>query len=141
MPLQEFVTANWELFLALVVILALLFNNLFAERLRGYQSVDPGGAVNLINHEDALYLDVRTDGEISEGRVINSLHIPLSALKSRLGELEKHRQRPIVVGCRSGHRSGVACGQLRKAGYEKVYNLKGGILAWRAANLPVTRKG
>lgn len=141
MPLQEFVVANWELFLALVVILALLFSNLFGERLRGYQSVDPNSAVNLINHEDALYLDVRTDAEISDGRVINSLHIPLAALKSRLGELEKHRERPIVVGCRSGHRSGVACGQLRKAGFEKVYNLKGGILAWRSANLPVSRKG
>lgn len=141
MPLQEFVTANWELFLALVVILALLFNNLFAERLRGYQSVDPGGAVNLINHEDALYLDVRTDGEISEGRVINSLHIPLSALKSRLGELENTANDLLLWDAVLVIVQGVACGQLRKAGYEKVYNLKGGILAWRAANLPVTRKG
>lgn len=138
--LSEFVTSNWELFLALVVILALLVRSFITEKISGCKAIDPYEAVALMNHDEALFLDVRTDGEIAEGRVLNSVHIPLGALKQRLTELNRHRTRPIVVGCRSGHRSGQACGILRKHGFDQVYNLRGGLIAWQNASLPMIRK-
>ena len=139
--LIEFTTRNWELSLAFVATVAMLVYNLFGEKWKGYRSIDPVEAINLINHDDALFLDVRSDKERSPGHVLNSRHIPLNALKTRIHELEKFKSRPVVIGCRSGHRSSHACGQLRKHGFEHVYNLRGGMLAWQNANLPVTTKG
>ncbi len=136
----EFVVNHWDLFLALAIILAVMFAGGISGRLRGFSTVDPMAAVQLINHSDAVILDVREQNEVNDGRVIDSVHIPLGALKSRMGELESYKQKPIIVGCRSGHRSSVACGQLRKQGYETVYNLKGGILAWQNAGLPLSRE-
>jgi rhodanese-related sulfurtransferase len=64
----------------------------------------------------------------------------MNGLKNQINRLDKHRQKPIIVACRSGAQSSSACKQLHKEGFEKVFNLKGGILAWQDANLPVSRK-
>ena len=139
--LIEFATKHWELSLAFAVTVGMLVHNLFGEKWKGYHSVDPVEAINLINHKDAIFVDVRTDRERTQGHVLNSKHIPLNVLKGRIHELEKHKGKHVVVSCRSGHRSSHACGQLRKNGFEHVYNLRGGMLAWQNANLPVTTKG
>ncbi len=97
-------------------------------------------AVRLINDEDAVVIDVREDAEVAGGRIPNAKHVPLSVLKQRLKELERYRDRPVVLVCRSGSRSGAAVSILRKAGFERVYNLKGGMLAWENENLPKSRK-
>lgn len=136
----NFVSNNLLLFAALAVVLVMLFFNLFGARLRGYRVVGPTDAVLLINHEDAIVLDVREANEFKDGHIVNAIHIPQSALGKRLNELEKFRDKPIIVGCRSGNRSGHACALLKKQGFEKVYNLQGGVMAWRSANLPLTRK-
>ena len=136
----SFVTHNWMLIIALFVILGMLFFNLFGGRLRGYQAVGPADSVNLINHQDAIVLDVREIKEYQGGHILNSIHIPQSALAKRITELEKYKSRPVIVGCRSGSRSAFACGLLKKQGFENVYNLSGGVMAWQNANLPLTRK-
>jgi len=136
----SFVTHNWMLIIALFVILGMLFFNLFGGRLRGYQAVGPADSVNLINHEEAIVLDVRENKEYQSGHILNSIHIPQSALAKRITELEKYKSRPIIVGCRSGSRSSFACGLLKKQGFENVYNLSGGVMAWQNASLPLTRK-
>lgn len=104
------------------------------------RGVSPHEATLLINREDALMLDVREDSEWAEGRAPNSRHIPLRQLTNRMGELEKFKDKPIVVLCRSGNRSTSACALLRKAGFDKVHSLSGGIGAWQDAGLPVVRK-
>jgi rhodanese-related sulfurtransferase len=135
-----FVVRHWELFLALVVILALLAMEPLMRRLQGYRNVPALEATRLINHEDALVLDVREDQEYKEGHVLNSIHIPASRLAARIKELDKYRGRPVVTVCRTGSRSGRVCGLLRKEGFESVYNLQGGLTAWQNANLPLSRK-
>ena len=136
----NFVTQNWMLFIALFVILGMLFFNLFGSRLRGYTPIGPAESVKLINQEDAIVLDVREPKEYQGGHILNSIHIPQSALAKRITELEKYKSRPVIVGCRSGSRSSFACGLLKKQGFENVYNLSGGVMAWQNANLPLTRK-
>lgn len=134
----EFFLNHWDLFLMLVVILGLLAGQGLLGRLRGVAEVGPQEAVQKINHDDALLVDVREDKEYAEGHVPGSIHIPLSSFRHRAEELEKHREKPIIVGCRSGNRSAQAAGNLRKLGFGEVYNLRGGILAWQNANLPVS---
>lgn len=100
----------------------------------------PAEATLMMNREDAIVLDVRETSEWSSGHISGARHITLSQLGNRLSELEKFKERPIIVVCASGNRSGSACGNLKKHGFGKVFNLGGGVAAWRDANLPLTSK-
>lgn len=137
---MEFVQSNiWLIILAAFSGFMLLFPGLRG-KLGGGQEVDATGAVQLINHENALVLDVREASEFNAGHIANAKHIPVGQLANSLKTLDKHKELTIVVNCRSGGRSAMACGVLRKNGFTKVYNLKGGITAWQQANLPTTVK-
>ena len=107
---------------------------------KGGMDITPAQATLKINREDAVVLDVRDTSEWSKGRIPNARHITLGQLEERLSELEKVKDRPIVVYCASGNRSATACGKLKKAGFAQVFNLAGGLPAWSDANLPVTSK-
>lgn len=103
-------------------------------------SLSPAEATLKMNREDAIVLDVRETSEWGSGHIGGARHITLGQLDSRLSELEKFKERPIIVVCATGNRSSSACGNLKKHGFGKVFNLGGGIGAWRDANLPLTTK-
>jgi rhodanese-related sulfurtransferase len=103
-------------------------------------NLTPAEATLLMNREDALVLDVRETGEWGAGHITGARHITLGQLDKRLSELEKFKEKPIIVVCATGNRSSSACGQLKKHGFGKVYSLGGGISAWRDASLPLTTK-
>ena len=134
----EFVTNHPFLFAALGVVSVLLIHNLISGMDKS--SIHPNHATRLINQEDAVVVDVRPMADFSNGHIINAINIPMNGFNNQLNRLEKHRDKPVIVACRSGAQSGSACKALRKEGFEKVFNLKGGILAWQDANLPVSRK-
>ena len=138
--LITFTSNNTILVVAIVLVSLMLIHSLVGEKLRGYSSVTPSESTQMINRDDALILDVRESNEYSEGHIINSLHIPLSALKTRMKDLEKHKAKKIIVACRSGNRSSHACATLKKEGFEQVFNLGGGVMAWESANLPLVKK-
>jgi rhodanese-related sulfurtransferase len=135
----EFAGNNLLLIAALVVILALLAHNILTD-IGNEASVSPTRATELINRNDAVVVDVRPIADFSKSHIINSINIPMSTLSNQLSQLEKHKKVPIILACRSGAQSYAACKTLSKNGFEDVYNLKGGILAWESANLPVRRK-
>lgn len=135
-----FAIKNWYLFAALLIILGLLIGSEMLPRIRGIVNVNPLQALQLINHQDALVLDIREAGEYKEGHIPEARHIPLGKLKERLSELQKFKSRPIIVYCRAGARSSGACALLKKDGFDTVHNLSGGLPAWQNANLPITRK-
>ena len=136
---MQFVTSNiFPISIAFFSGLMLLWS-MFGNRFRGVKEVKPTEALQLINHKNAFVLDVREAKEYSGGHVLNSVLIPLGTLKARLDELEKYRDRPMVVVCRSGSRSGTACAILAKHGYAQAYNLAGGVLAWQRNNLPLEK--
>lgn len=135
----SFVINHWELFLALVIIIALLFASNLQSALSGVAQIGPADAIKMINHEKAIVIDVREDKEFVEGHIINSIHVPLGSVQQRIDELKSHSNKPIIVSCRSGARSNTACGILRKNGFENVFNLKGGVMAWQNASLPLKK--
>ena len=112
---------------------------LISRLMGGGKQVDTLEAVQKINHDDALVIDVRELAEVAQGKIARAKHIPLGELKSRIGELGKHKTKPIIMVCRSGSRSAGACGILNKEGFSEVYNLSGGMIAWQQANLPVEK--
>lgn len=106
----------------------------------GVESLTPASATLKINREEAVLLDVRESGEWATGHIPNARHITQAQLDKRLSEIEKFKSRPVIVYCATGNRSASACKTLKEAGFEQVFNLGGGIAAWRDASLPVTKK-
>ncbi len=106
----------------------------------GAANLTPAEATLLMNREDALVLDVRETGEWGTGHITGARHITLAQLEKRLSELDKFKEKPIIVVCATGNRSSSACGQLKKHGFAKVFSLGGGVSSWRDANLPLTTK-
>lgn len=138
--LIEFGINHWFLALALFTIIALLSWTMVSPGMFGAAGVNPSEAIRLINHENAVILDVRTDSEFTEGRILNAIHIPQPSLPDQIKKLDKYRSRPIIAACRSGSRSARACAVLRKHNFERVYNLSGGVAGWQSAGLPLVRK-
>lgn len=107
---------------------------------RGRNNISVNEATLMINRQDAIVVDVRETAEWSAGHIPNARHIALGHLSKHLSEIEKFKEKPVIVVCASGNRSGSACSVLQKAGFQQVFNLAGGIHAWNEAGLPMTKK-
>jgi len=134
--LIEFSSNHLLLVVALIAILALLIGGEIRQRLSGISEVGPGEATRMLNHDNAVMVDMRSDKEYREGHVVNAIHTPS---QDNLAVLDKYRDKPVIVYCNSGSRSVAFCSKLRKQGFTTVYNLKGGILGWQKAELPLSR--
>jgi rhodanese-related sulfurtransferase len=93
-------------------------------------------ATMLINQKDAVVIDVREPAEFAQSHILNSRNVPLGEIEARLKELERYKDKPVIVACATGNRSGSAAAVLRKHGFASVVNLSGGIAAWQQAGLP-----
>ncbi|MFN8470859.1 MAG: rhodanese-like domain-containing protein [Anaerolineae bacterium] len=103
------------------------------------QHIDADGLRQRIaTGEKLTILDVRETSEYNEAHIDGSKLIPLNQLSMRMQDIP--RDRPIVAVCRSGNRSSVACDMLRRAGYENVLNLDGGLFAWHRSGYPLKMK-
>ena len=93
------------------------------------KSINSSQANNLIkNNKDLVILDVRRPNEFKESRIVNSINIPVEEIEWEVEELEQYKERPILVYCKVGVRSSVACAILEEEGFNNLYNLRGGIL-------------
>ncbi|MFZ2267412.1 MAG: rhodanese-like domain-containing protein [Azonexus sp.] len=101
--------------------------------------LSPAAATQMINREDAQVIDVREVDEFANGHLPEAKNIPLSKLADRASELEKFKDKPIIVCCASGVRSGKGCGELGKLGFARVYNIAGGVDAWVGAGYPIKK--
>ena len=86
-------------------------------------------------HAEALVLDVSESGDGGDdlGQIDGARRIPSGELAGRLPEIDSWKDKPVVVVCRTGARSGRACETLTAAGFQQVMNLEGGMVAWRQA--------
>ena len=102
-------------------------------------SLTAAGAVQLINREKAVVIDVCEVDEFAAGHVGGAKNIPLNQLEAKLPGLVKNKALPVILVCRSGARSNRALGIAKKLGYEQAQSLAGGLGAWKSANLPVEK--
>jgi rhodanese-related sulfurtransferase len=137
--LQQFLINNIFIVAVFIISGTMLLWPLIKGGMGSGRDISTLDATHLINRENALVLDVREDHEYALMHVPNSRHIPLAALESRLNELTKFKDKPIILNCQTGNRSTKACALLQKNQFSKVYVLKGGIGAWEEASLPLER--
>ena len=102
-------------------------------------ALNANGAVQLINREKAVVVDVCEASEFATGHVTGAKNIPLDELEARLPGMVKNKALPVILVCASGARSGRAVAIAKKLGYEQAQALGGGLKAWKEANLPVER--
>ena len=135
--LVKFIIDNWML-IALAVISGAL---LLAPILQGAVATGLGAtdAVQLINREKAVVIDVCEPGEYAAGHVVGAKNIPLGDLQAKLAGAVKNKKLPLILVCQSGARSAKAVVTAKALGFEQAQSLGGGLGAWRAANLPVEK--
>jgi len=103
------------------------------------KGLNPAEAVLLMNREKAVVIDVCEPGEFAAGHIAGARNVPLAQLESQLPAVVKNKSTPVILVCQAGVRSGRALALARKMGYEQAQSLAGGLKAWQAASMPVTK--
>jgi rhodanese-related sulfurtransferase len=137
--LLPFLEKNWPIVLVMIASGLMLLWPFIQRLMSPVREVGTLDATRLMNNENAVVLDVREPKEVTDGRLPNAVHIPLSQLKGRVQELAKSTARPVIVYCDRGQRGRGAAGVLGRNGFSQVYLLRGGYRAWRDAGLPVQK--
>jgi rhodanese-related sulfurtransferase len=119
----------------LISFFILVFSEL-RRKASGMINVDTVEAVKLINN-DGVVIDIRSSDAFSRGHIVNAKNIPSDELDGKMSQIEKFKTTPIVAVCDNGITSTKTVTALRSAGFESVYNLKGGMNGWTQAGLPV----
>jgi rhodanese-related sulfurtransferase len=137
MDLMPFVVQNWALLLIALVSGALLLWPGIAKSAR--PGVSPDGAVQLINREKAVVVDVSETEEFAASHIKGARNVPVGQLEQRLPEVVKNKTLPVILVCPNGARANRALGLAKTLGYDKAVVLGGGLRAWKEANLPVEK--
>lgn len=99
--------------------------------------LSPARAVQLLNHEHAVPVDIRSEKDFAAGHIINAVRVAPEAMADGAAALQKYKEKPLLLYCESGVSCLKPMQSLRKAGFARVYRLQGGLAAWRAENLPL----
>ncbi len=102
-------------------------------------SVSPAAAVQLMNREKAVVVDVCESAEYAQGHILGAKSVPLGQFEQRLPEVVKNKTVPLIVVCASGARARRALGTAKNLGYDKAVLMAGGMAAWKEANLPLEK--
>jgi rhodanese-related sulfurtransferase len=93
-----------------------------------------------VNREDGVVLDIRTPAEFGKGHIVGAINLPMSQLEKAGKDLERYKERPIIVVCAQGVTATNACKTLKSQGFGKVFRLGSGMQGWQADNLPISKK-
>ena len=134
---MQFVIGHWMLFVALIAILALILFEETKKSAYGVAQVSPQQATHLINHDNAVVVDIRDASSFQNGHLIDAINI--ADIETNIKKFNKYKSRPIILVCKVGPDSGKAGAILKKQGFDKVYSLAGGIAAWQKTDLPLVK--
>ena len=136
---MKFIVENWYLFVVAAVSGGLLLWQSFGKGGTGGSRVSTADAVQLINREKAVLIDVSDPEEFAAGHAAGARSVPLANLQAGSNDLPKNKQLPLVVVCSNGSRATRAVATLKSLGFDNAKALAGGLAAWREANLPVEK--
>jgi rhodanese-related sulfurtransferase len=134
----KFLIDNWMLISIAIASGGMLVWPLIAGSMNA-GALNATGAVQLINREKAVVIDVCEPAEFAAGHVGGAKNVPLGELEAKLPGMVKNKALPLILVCASGMRSSRAVAIAKKLGYEQAQSLSGGLKAWKAANLPIEK--
>ena len=139
--LSEFILDNLLLFAALAVVMVMLIKAELDHQANKGSFLSPSKATRLMNNQDdVLIIDIRAAADFKNGHIKGAKNIPLSDFAGSVDGLSGDKDKPVLIYCNSGNTVSRAIKLLKKAGFEKVNNLEGGIAAWKEANMPLSKK-
>ena len=134
---MKFIVDNWMLIsIALVSGSLLLWPILQGAVAAG---LEPSAAVQLINRQKAVVIDVCEAAEFAAGHIVGAKNVPLAELEVRLPSIVKNKSLPLILVCQTGARSNRAVTIAKRLGYEQTQSLAGGLAGWKSANLPIEK--
>ncbi|AMM23770.1 rhodanese-like domain-containing protein [Variovorax sp. PAMC 28711] len=134
---MKFIVDNWMLILIVLSSGAMLAWPLL--RGGGGGALTAQGAVQLINRQRAVVLDVREPEEFAAGHATGSRNVPLDQLEAKLQSTIKNKTLPVLIMCATGARAQRAVAIAKKLGYEQAQAVAGGLKGWKDANLPIEK--
>jgi len=137
--LQAFIGRNPMLSLALLGLTVAIVYTEFARLFRGFKGLRPAELTALMNRENALVVDLQPVADFEKGHIPGSKNVQMSQFDPESKLLAAAKSLPVVTVCKTGQTATDAAKRLRKAGFERVYTLEGGIGAWQQADLPLAR--
>ena len=137
--LMAFAGRHPYLSLALGGLTVALIYNEIAGRLSGIRRLGPAEVTALINHGNALLVDVRGASDFEKGHIAGSKNVQMTQFDPENKQLASAKSLPVVMVCKVGQTASLAAKRLRKAGFTDVAVLEGGIQAWQAADLPLVK--
>lgn len=120
-----------------VIVIVLVAVNIISNR--GISQVNVAAAKTMIDDSGTTIIDVRTPEEYRSGHLKNAMLMPVSEIAGRIGEIDSLKDRPILVYCHAGNRSASASQVLRRNGFTRISNLRGGITAWNGAGFKTVK--
>jgi len=139
--LSEFILNNLILFAALFGVMVMLIKAELDHQANKGSLVTPPMAIRLMNnHDDALIIDLRTVADYKGGHIKGAKNSPLNDFAKDVESYSSYKDKQVLVYCNSGNTATRAIKLLKKAGFEKISNLDGGIAAWKEANMPLVKK-
>ncbi|SFX39325.1 rhodanese-like domain-containing protein [Marinospirillum alkaliphilum] len=129
---------NHPLLVSAFVILLVLV--IFNETRGATTGVTTSEAVRLMNRDEAIAVDIRDRKDFAAGHITGAINIPLANLDKRMDELDKYKDKKVLVVCRMGNSATLAVAKLQKAGYKGALRLKGGMMQWQTDSMPVVKK-
>ena len=135
---MKFLIDNWMLIAIALASGGMLVWPLIAVGMNA-GALSASGAVQLMNREKAVVVDVSEAGEFAAGHVVGAKNVPLSQLEEKLTAAVKNKALPVILVCATGARANRAVAVAKKLGYEQAQALGGGLKAWKEANLPLEK--
>ena len=135
--LVNFGQQNIVLLAIFTALLVAIVSMEFKRLIKKYKDIGPAEMVNLMNRDDAVVLDFRDRAEAATGTIQGAQPIAPESLVQQMDKLAVNKQAPVIGFCSQGIKAPPLCQKLAKQGFLKVYHLKGGIAAWKQANMPV----
>jgi rhodanese-related sulfurtransferase len=133
----EFAAQQWILIAALMASVGMLIAH---EARKAGPALSPQQAINLVNAEGGVFVDLRDAAAFKKGHIVDAIHLPAAKVVERKDELEAYRDKPVVLVCNMGQQAGAAAKQLRAAGFDRVFKMAGGMIEWSNLQLPTVSR-
>ncbi len=135
-----FLIHHWILSSIFAVLAVGFLINEWRARAFGMKSVSPQELVNLLNHSNAMIVDLRQPEQFLKGHVIGAQNIPAKEVSNRVNSLNKFKSKPLILICTAGMDAPKLHALLVKEGFTQLYYLAGGMANWQSNGLPVVKK-
>lgn len=135
----DFLARHWFLTGTFVLLLIWLLQTGSSKVVQGMELLTAAEAINKVNHENGIFVDIRGNEQFDNGHIVNSLNIPLADLENNLKKLAKAKKKPVIVVCQIGQSAIKGAKLLKDKEFDSVYVLQGGIREWSSASLPLVQ--